>query len=644
MFFLFFGVVGLSGSSSVLTTTYKAPQSQPPKKTTTSQKNMSFGISFSGFSSKGKQTWTCETCTCSNAQDAPRCIACDAARPSKQLSPTDTVIVVAPLSERLTEAQFRAAFGQGKCKIKALDFVKGDHAVIEYETIDAIEAALTRDGIELSGREVAVRTFPKVKMVIDKVVRLFSDQDALALAKKHGLAIQRVSWEDCARDKGSVWGPCISDMTLRVEGEALPVIRCPNFSDLTLDVDMDDIALVVGNERLEGKKDIVSLEHYLSNITDYLSTPLPFGQKISLARQGMPEEKEQEKKEKAVVSSQACFLPVPAGGTASFNVALYNYESEKGNPAVLAIVASKDGTSCQVLEHTRGQGAQILYANKDGKKCSFQGVRLSDDRKQRGVAVQGAMTKEEKEANMIMVVQVPLVFAKPERVRSFKYLKVKEGKAKGPFAMFAAASIGAENMALEEQEYSFGEQEDEDGGFGFEAMEKPKTRSLKRSREKKEKADVEEAIVRLGEAEGPFLELNGHAVIRDPAFPVRVTLQYYKTTSNGVVDESIMDSIAKQVKHPDATSLVTGDKNQKPRTTEKKVKRSSEHVHQLRWSSCKQQNGSFVSLATHQCNVCRTAARDVKPKAHFWRCEQQVCDFDLCAACMDKTGSEVRGF
>ncbi len=44
-----------------------------------------------------------------------------------------------------------------------------------------------------------------------------------------------------------------------------------------------------------------------------------------------------------------------------------------------------------------------------------------------------------------------------------------------------------------------------------------------------EEADVEDAIVSVGEAEGPFDEVDGIAIERDPQFPVRVTLQVHST-------------------------------------------------------------------------------------------------------------------
>ena len=44
-----------------------------------------------------------------------------------------------------------------------------------------------------------------------------------------------------------------------------------------------------------------------------------------------------------------------------------------------------------------------------------------------------------------------------------------------------------------------------------------------------EEADVEDAIVSVGEAESPFDEVDDIAIERDPQFPVRVTLQVHTT-------------------------------------------------------------------------------------------------------------------
>lgn len=84
---------------------------------------------------------------------------------------------------------------------------------------------------------------------LEAVLQMPNDSKAKSLAKKHGLCIQTVSWEDSARTKDSSTGPCTSDMTLDVRGKQMPLIKASsNFVDETWDVEIDKIPLVVGNE------------------------------------------------------------------------------------------------------------------------------------------------------------------------------------------------------------------------------------------------------------------------------------------------------------------------------------------------------------------------------------------------------------
>ena len=47
--------------------------------------------------------------------------------------------------------------------------------------------------------------------------------------------------------------------------------------------------------------------------------------------------------------------------------------------------------------------------------------------------------------------------------------------------------------------------------------------------------------------EGPFTEIDALEIERDDRYPVRVTVQFYKATSNGVVSEQDMAEIAAQI-------------------------------------------------------------------------------------------------
>ena len=57
----------------------------------------------------------------------------------------------------------------------------------------------------------------------------------------------------------------------------------------------------------------------------------------------------------------------------------------------------------------------------------------------------------------------------------------------------------------------------------------------RRSAGRRERADVDTAVLGHGPTEGPYTELDGLTIERDARFPVRVTLQFYQATSNGVV-------------------------------------------------------------------------------------------------------------
>jgi hypothetical protein len=76
-------------------------------------------------------------------------------------------------------------------------------------------------------------------------------------------------------------------------------------------------------------------------------------------------------------------------------------------------------------------------------------------------------------------------------------------------------------------------------------------------------SDVENAVIGSGPAEGPYIEIDGLKIKRDPDFPIRVTVQFYKATSNGIVSEKDIDEIAHQIRKVYAqgdyvSSLVTG--------------------------------------------------------------------------------------
>ncbi len=327
---------------------------------------------------------------------------------------------------------------------------------------------------------------------------------ALRLAQMHGLDLINVTWEDTGRFYNSAVGPNISDMTIQVQhidpntGEyvltLMPVIRYPNFVDLTADISPDDFYLLVGNEDGENLER-VTLAEYLDNFRKYLSEPGSWaGRSSSLLA---PRDSH------VLVSAQAAFLPVPQQGEATFNPVIFNYQSYAGDPAVLTIVASREGTSATIIDNMRDafpagwSWGQRLFFNQDGERASFTGERLSDFVNRTSPPDMLSPTAAgESGLNMVLLIQVPL--KQRESMRGMFFDEAMEGAA-APSSVFKA-----------------------DG-------------------------DVEAAVIGHGKVEGPFTEIDGLSIERDPRFPIRVTVQFYKATSNGVVTEADMEAIASQI-------------------------------------------------------------------------------------------------
>ena len=78
---------------------------------------------------------------------------------------------------------------------------------------------------------------------------------------------------------------------------------------------------------------------------------------------------------KVLVSAQACFLPIPKQGTATFDPVIFNYQSFSGDPAVLTILVTREGTSTTIIDNKRDAfrtGAlwgQRLFHNAHGMRA-----------------------------------------------------------------------------------------------------------------------------------------------------------------------------------------------------------------------------------------------------------------------------------
>jgi len=331
--------------------------------------------------------------------------------------------------------------------------------------------------------------------VISRVEQTVWDGQSQALAQAHGLSLVNVTWEDTGRSKGSVWGPNISDMTIGVrdsQGQLhpMPVLRFDNYTDLTTDMDASRFLLSLGNSKGRALRTF-SLEDVLRDTRSFLHDGGSWkGSERSLWN----------KRDQAViVSAQACLLPVPREGEATFTPVIYNYQSYAGNPAVLTIVATREGTSIQVVENEGGYLSDVLYFNDDGQRAPFTAERLSDHQARDGgtsgvVAAGGADG-----GNVVLVVQVPLKQHQPER---------------SWWGDLAGATQDAAPMAAAEESA---------------------------------RSDMEDAVVSHGPVEGPFREIDGLEIERDDRFPVRVTVQFYKATTTGQLTDGDVADIRAQI-------------------------------------------------------------------------------------------------
>ncbi|HLJ58031.1 MAG TPA: hypothetical protein VKT77_23535 [Chthonomonadaceae bacterium] len=355
--------------------------------------------------------------------------------------------------------------------------------------------------------EPARRVDPAYLEAIHRTADMAHSAEAERLAHEYGLDVLNLTWEDTGRYKDSSVGPNISDMTIQVAAPdagdrfsriyTMPVIRYPNFSDRSCDLDPRDFTILVGNEHGSSLRRI-SLYDFLQEPTAYLTNPGSWRspRKTLLAPRDS----------KVLVSAQACFLPVPSQGLATFNPVLFNYQSVEGDPAVLTLLATREGSSVTVIDNKRDAFAsgsiwgQRLFHNQDGRRASLTGQRMSDyvaGEEARGNS--GAAKR--KGLNMVLLVQIPL--KQHEQPRRWQF----------------------------------------PGGFGGGGA----TLAAPAAKAFRERSDVEAAVIGHGEEEGPFTEIGGLNIQRDDRYPIRVTVQFYKATSNGIVSAADMSEIKEQI-------------------------------------------------------------------------------------------------
>lgn len=372
-------------------------------------------------------------------------------------------------------------------------------------------APVCQAGAQIAKRPRPVTATPYYRMV-EEVASLTEDVRAQELASRRGLQVLNVLWEDTGRWQGSSVGPNISDVTIEVQAKdergkvrtaLMPVIRNPNFEDKTGDVAIEKLMIPVGNQQKDGTLAHVSLKELLAEPTRYMSLPdrgVIKGGSLLAKRDSH-----------VLVSAQATLLPVPREGSATFWPVIFNYQSSKRNPAVLVLLVTRQGTSMTIVDNARDSvGAeswgQRLFFNAGGQRAPLTAERLSAV-KASGVTANGESADSiGDDANLLMIVQVPL-------------------KVRQLWRPMAAKQASAEAL-----------------GGALATKDGPVSRTRDR------RSDVEVAVLGHGPKLGPFVELDGLTITRDPRFPVRATVQFYQATSNGVVSGGDMRRFADQIR------------------------------------------------------------------------------------------------
>jgi hypothetical protein len=380
----------------------------------------------------------------------------------------------------------------------------------------SLASLLGTDSVRAEQVQQIAQPAPPYETTVQSVASMVEDSHAWQLVQEKGLNILNVLWEDTGRYLGSSVGPNISDVTIEVHVEdeeepaasrnyLMPVIRYPNFTDRTGDIDIDKFFVRVGNHRKGGALETVSLRQLLANPGRYMS--LPGNGKIKggslLARRD----------DHVLVSAQHAFLPIPQQGKATFYPVIFNYQSYENNPAVLTILVTRQGTSMTIVDNNRdtvdgaGSWGQRLYFNAGGKRAPLTAERLKDVI-DNGTTMNGESAASlGEDANVLMLIQVPLQIK--ERAMDMAYGD----------AMAAPSAPMAEGAAMDRRSRSGG------------------GRSV----------DIDRAVLGHGPTKGPYTELDGLTIKRDPRFPVRVTVQFYQATSNGAIDAENIAAMAAQI-------------------------------------------------------------------------------------------------
>ncbi len=396
----------------------------------------------------------------------------------------------------------------------------------------ATSSTVTADGF-------APATLGNLKKAISRVEQMPASERMQSRAARYGLNVLDLTWEDTGRDIGSSGGPNISDVTLqmrepldasgkRFRTHLLPVLRAPNFSDKTADIAADKLWVKVGNQSNGAQLVSVPLTEVLSHLREYVSDP------DSVRGSG---DFSAPRDTHFLVSAQHVFVPIAEQGKIEFTPVIFNYQSYERHPAVMTLLITRQGTSVVALENAGpdsvqyGAGQQVYFNNK-GQKTTLTAERRStvQARIEAGAATEQDAGALDEGADMMWIVQVPL------KVRGAARSGFGSGYSyddDGPSSPGFSAPAPGKSAPMAESK--------------ADSMSGLSGGSSAGSGSSRGRSDVETAVLGHGDDLGPVTEGHGLKLERDPRFPVRVTVQFYKATSNGVVSDADLVAAKAQI-------------------------------------------------------------------------------------------------
>ena len=258
------------------------------------------------------------------------------------------------------------------------------------------------------------------------------------------------------------------------------MIRKANTSDETVKLAMAGFNVVVGNETGSPLRTI-PLSEYLANLDIYSG---------NLSLTSFLIENEQ-----VVTSSQHCILP----DNSEFAVKLYNHQTRDEDPAVLVVMASEQGTSCQVL-HGRGEE---LYFNQNGRAVKMTASASVNSR--RDEANTSSSSSYSLPPNTLRIFQIPL---------KQKEVMLTRGGFFGNFGNYPTVV---------------------------------KTRPQNGNQPSPPPRGLSQAVLSLGKKQGVYQGTKGLRLTRDTSQSIRCTIQRYSITDEATLTASDILSMADQI-------------------------------------------------------------------------------------------------